>query len=435
MQTLAQLRSGALKGAVSLKLSEGLSEVPKEIFELADTLEVLDLSHNKLKALPTDFGRLTKLRICFCSYNLFTVLPEVLADCPLLDIVGFKANQIETVPPLSLNPNIRWLILTDNNITELPGEIGRCARMQKLMLAGNRLSELPEELSNCRNLALLRISANRLKELPKWLLSMPKLSWLAFSGNLFNVSPASILLPFVGWDKLEILNVLGEGASGIIYKGVKGTEDAKREVAVKVFKGAVTSDGRPECEMNTFIAAGAHPGLVGLVGRVAGHPDGKHGLVMELIPEHFHNLGLPPSFESCTRDVFAGDVKLSVGQALKIAATIASVAAQLHRKGIMHGDLYAHNTLVDDEGNTLFGDFGAASFYDRTDATTAFALERIEVSAFGHLLDDLLFLAGKTEETPYLMKLEKLRDAAITPDVMSRPGFQYLNDELMKLQG
>ncbi len=434
MQTLAQLRSGALKGAVSLKLSEGLSEFPKEIFELADTLEVLDLSHNKLKELPADLGRLTKLRIFFCSYNLFTVLPEVLADCPLLDIVGFKANQIETVPLLSLNPNIRWLILTDNNIAELPGEIGRCARMQKLMLAGNRLSELPEELSNCRNLALLRISANRLTELPKWLLSMPKLSWLAFSGNLFSVSPDAVPLPFVGWNKLEILNVLGEGASGIIYKGVKGTEDVKREVAVKIFKGAVTSDGFPECEMNAFIAAGAHPGLVGLVGRVAGHPDGKHGLVMELIPEHFHNLGLPPSFESCTRDVFADDVKLSVEQALKIAATIASVAAQLHRKGIMHGDLYTHNTLVDDEGNTLFGDFGAAAFYDRTDATTAFALERIEVSAFGHLLDDLLFLAGKTEESPSLMKLEKLRDAAITPDVMSRPGFQYLNDELMKLQ-
>ncbi len=436
MQTLVQLRNGALKGTVSLKLSEELSHFPEEIFELADTLEVLELSRNKLKELPADFGRLKKLRIFFCSENLFTVLPEVLGDCPLLDIVGFKANKIETVPARALNPHIRWLILTDNCITALPKEIGHCDRMQKLMLAGNKLSELPKELSYCRNLSLLRISANRLTELPKWLLLMPKLSWLAFSGNLFSITITTDIasLPFVGWQELDTHHVLGEGASGVIYKGVKRSEAGEKDVAVKVFKGAVTSDGLPECEMNTFIAAGAHPGLVQLIGRIADHPEGKKGLVMELIAERFYNLGMPPSFDSCTRDVFAEDVSISMGQVLKIAGTIASIASQLHSKGIMHGDLYAHNTLVDNEGNTLFGDFGAASFYDKTDPEAAFALERIEVSAFGHMLDDLLSLCNETGEHPSLVKLEMLRDAATAHDVSSRPGFQYLNDELMKLQ-
>ena len=32
----------------------------------------------------------------------------------------------------------------------------------------------------------------------------------------------------------------------------------------------------------------------------------------------------------------------------------------------MHGDLYAHNTLIDKDANSLMGDFGAASFYDKT---------------------------------------------------------------------
>jgi len=433
MQTLAQLKSGALKGAVSLKLSEGLAQFPEEIFELADTLEVLDLSRNELKELPKDLGRLKKLKILFCSDNLFTGLPEVLADCPLLEMVGFKANRIATVNALSLNTNLRWLILTNNRIEELPKEIGNCHRMQKLALAGNLLTELPVELSHCRNLSLLRISANRLKELPEWLLSMPKLSWLAFSGNLFSTGRYIKPLPLIGWQELELQNVLGEGASGVISKAVWHNATGKKAVAVKVFKGDVTSDGLPEDEMNASIAAGLHPGLIPLIGQIEGHPDGKKGLVMELIAERFYNLGLPPSFDSCTRDVFTNNISLSTEQILKIASTIASVANQLHNNGILHGDLYAHNTLVDNEGNTLFGDFGAASFYDRTDTKVASALERLEVSSFGHLLDDLLSLNSELEHVT-VKKLELLRDISTAPDVSARPHFQYLCGELVKLQ-
>lgn len=431
MQTLQQLKAGELKGTVSLKLSEGLTHFPEEIFDLAETLEILDLSQNKLSALPADFGRLKKLRIFFASDNLFTVLPEVLADCPLLDITGFKANIIETVPPRSINTNLRWLILTNNRITSLPAEIGNCPRMQKLMLAGNRFTALPEELAQCRNLGLLRISANRLTQLPGWLLAMPKLSWLAFSGNLFNIKPAIPSIHVVDWNTLQINTLLGEGASGVIYKANLQTGSDQHEVAVKLFKGAVTSDGLPEDEMDTCVTAGEHPGLVKLIGQIANHPEGKKGLVMELIPPRFYNLGITPSFESCTRDVFKPGMTLGTQQVLKIALTVASVAAQLHSKGISHSDLYAHNILIDDEGNTLFGDFGAACFYDKTDTEPAFALQRLEVSAYGCLLDDLLGLCKETNNISD--QISALRDACMTLEVLSRPDFQHLTKELEKL--
>jgi hypothetical protein len=426
MQTLLQLKQGTLKGAAYLKLSEGLDYFPEEIFELTETLETLDLSFNKLTALPVDFGRLKKLKVFFCSENLFSTLPEVLADCPLLDIVGFKSNRIETVPGQSINPNLRWLILTNNKIADLPPAIGQCARMQKLMLAGNQLKELPQELKNCQNLSLLRISANRLTALPDWLLTMPKLSWLAFSGNLFNKKPDVLPVAFIDWGKLEINQLLGEGASGMIYKAnlLSGAEN--KEAAVKVFKGAVTSDGYPDDEMSAYIAAGAHPGLANLMGQILAHPEGKTGLVMELIPPHFFNLGMPPSLDSCTRDVFKENFSLSLQQVLKIAATIASLAAQLHDKGIMHGDLYAHNTLIDEDGNTLFSDFGAASFYDKADFKTAHAFERMEVSAYGYLLDDLLFLCNEKGNENALNKITELKNECLVPDISSRPGFKYL---------
>ncbi|MDN3547794.1 leucine-rich repeat-containing protein kinase family protein [Mucilaginibacter aquaedulcis] len=433
MQTLEQLRNGELKGAVSLKLSEGLSQFPNEIFDLADTLEKLDLSCNKLSELPADFGRLKKLKILFCSENLFTVLPEVLADCPLLDIVGFKSNIIEKVPAKALNTNIRWLILTNNKIIELPTQIGNCSRMQKLMLAGNKLKELPAELSNCNNLSLLRIAANQLSQLPKWLLNMPKLSWLAFSGNSFNIKPKINTIPLIHHEQLEMSHQLGEGASGIISKANWRVNDQRKEVAIKIFKGAVTSDGLPEDEMLTYIAAGSHHGLVKLLGQVSAHPEGKQGLVMELISHRFFNLGNPPNFVSCTRDVFDESMRLSVQQVIKIATTIASLAAQLHEKGVMHGDLYAHNILIDEDGNTLFGDFGAACFYDKIDEELSKALERIEVSAYGYLLDDLLTLCEKTVKDQPLLKLKSLRDACIGSDVKARPEFRFIANEMLKL--
>lgn len=434
MQSLDQLIRGELKDTVSLKLSEGLSVFPVEIFELSESLEVLDLSRNNLSTLPADFGRLKKLRIFFCSENQFRILPEVLGDCPALEMVGFKSNQIEAIPERSLNPNLRWLILTDNRIETLPTEIGNCRRMQKLMLAGNRLTALPDTLQNCSNLALLRISANRLSTLPTWLLNMPRLSWLAFSGNPFCSRPALPSLIPVDWSDLEIAEVLGEGASGVIYKANRTVGSRTEEVAVKIFKGAVTSDGFPEDERTAYIAAGQHTGLPILLGEIDGHPEGKRGLVMELIPSRFYNLGLPPSLESCTRDVFAAESTLSVAQVLKVAGTIAALAEQLHARGIIHGDLYAHNTLIDHDGNTLFGDFGAASFYDKADVEKAILLEALEVNAYGQLLDDLLFLCHAQADQQLLNDLSSIRDKCIHPDVNTRPGFGTLSRIISSLE-
>ena len=44
MLTLEQLRAGKLAGARHLKIACGLERFPREIFDLADTLEILDLS-------------------------------------------------------------------------------------------------------------------------------------------------------------------------------------------------------------------------------------------------------------------------------------------------------------------------------------------------------------------------------------------------------
>lgn len=64
--------------------------------------------------------------------------------------------------------------------------------------------------------------------------------------------------------------------------------------------------------------------------------------------------------------------------------------AYLHEKGICHGDLYAHNVLVDETGATVLCDFGASFFYpSERHKEQSFALEGLEVRAFGLMARDM----------------------------------------------
>ena len=328
MHTLDQLRAGQLHGLKRLNLSTGLTEFPREIFALADTLEVLNLSSNALCFLPDELPYLHKLKVLFCSNNQFTEVPAVLGQCPNLSMIGFKANRIRTLPGAALPPLLRWLILTDNQLEELPAEIGNCAQLQKLMLAGNRLAALPATLANCTNLELLRIAANQLPELPPWLLALPRLAWLAYAGNPFAERAEAAALArhpiqAIDWEELTLEQQLGEGASGVIYRA-RRQYPSPSEVAVKLFKGAVTSDGLPHSEMAACISAGAHPHLIAVQGRIAHHPAGAEGLVLDLIAPAFGNLAGPPSLASCTRDVYAASTEFQLEVALRIASGIAN---------------------------------------------------------------------------------------------------------------
>ena len=357
--TLEALTSGQFDGHLQepikrLKMAEGLTQFPREIFKFSQSLEILDLSNNQLDRLPDDFGRLKKLKILFMSYNNFDHVPAVLADCPALEMIGMKANGIKTVAEHALPDTTRWLILTDNNIERLPHSMGKLTQLRKLALSGNRLQSLPDSMANCQALELVRLSANQLTVLPDWLLSLPKLSWLAFAGNpLCDVSKRAghaesghaessheerKAMVELSLKDIELGEQIGEGASGLIYKArfykarcsVDDLSDGDEDVAVKLFKGAITSDGYPADEVSTCLQAGEHPNLIKNLATIrAQSHDGQDqlGLVMTLIPPHFDNLGLPPSLATCTRDTFEQGTAFELETIKDIVSSMADVMA------------------------------------------------------------------------------------------------------------
>ena len=227
---------------------------------------------------------------------------------------------------------------------------------------------------------------------------------------------------------------MGEGASGVIHQALwHGAAD--KHAAVKLFKGALTSDGLPHSEMAACIMAGAHPNLIAVHGKIDDHPQGKKGLVMSLIAADFINLAGPPSLESCTRDIYNDATRFSLKAVVTMVLGIAAAAQHLHARGIMHGDLYAHNILHDAAGNALLGDFGAASFFSHEDEQRAQALQRIEVKAFSCLLEELLqrcCSAGESETTLNALAALQMRCAYSTP--AARPLFAEILQILQRVQ-
>jgi hypothetical protein len=397
------------------------------VFDLADTLEVLNLSGNQLTSLPRDLPCLHRLKAIFCSDNAFAHLPDVLGECPSLEVVGFKANRITEVPGAALPLSLRWLILTDNAVRILPPELGQRPALQKLMLAGNLLGSLPTTLANAQRLELVRLAANQLPVLPAWLLELPRLSWLALAGNPLGWHrPSPVPIERMGWHQLQQCELLGEGASGLIYR--VQPHDGGAGLALKLFKGAVTSDGLPEHELAACLAAGQHPSLCTPQAELANHPQGRRGLLLPLIPGSHTNLAGPPSLDSCTRDIYPTGLRITAANVLRLAQDVAGAMAHLHQQGVMHGDLYAHNILWNPaNGRAVLSDFGAATLLPVNQPRLSLALQALEVRAFGHLLEELLVCALPTDEhTRALASMTAMAQACLALQAADRPGMTEL---------
>jgi hypothetical protein len=424
MNTLAELNTGKLAGAKHLQLVEQLSEFPADIFKLADTLEVLDLSNNNLSDLPDEFACLHRLKRVFLSFNQFKHVPKVLAKCPALIMVAFKGNQISKFAPNSLPKKIEWLILTDNNLHELPEDFGNYTQLKKLALAGNKLKHLPTSMANCTNLELVRLSANNLTKLDDWLIELPKLAWLAFAGNDFNKAQCltKSTLKNTPLENFQLKKVIGQGASGVIHLA----KAEQTSVAVKLFKGAITSDGYPLDEVNCCLQAGNHTHLINVLSYI--EQSEQLGLVMELIDTNYTNLGLPPSLQTCTRDTFNDGCNYPIEAVYKIAKQMANTLTHLHDNYVSHGDIYAHNTLINEQYDMLFGDFGAATNLAMLSVYQQQRIQLIEVRAFGYLVEDLLSTVSSADKQNDLFdKMSDIATRAINTAIASRPSFKALN--------
>lgn len=397
----------------------GATEFPRAAYELAPEIEVLDMSHNQLTHLPDDLARFSHMRVGFFSGNPLGEVPRVLADCEQLALVGLKSCGITDMRPNSLPANIKGIILTDNQLTMLPPTIGaEYPSLKKLMLTGNRLQTLPESLSSHENLELLRVAANGMSSAPEWLKELPSLAWYSDAGNPMHGTHETVSTQEYRADDIAFGELLGESSKNQVYQATINGD----QVAVKLFGKGITTDGLPEDDIQAGLLAGSHSGLIGALGVY--RDENRTGLVMPLIPASYRVLANPPDFATLTRDVYMLDTTMSTMKSETIARDVAEALRHLHTQGVMHGDVYAHNILVNGDGHAVLGDFGAASLYDPADRAEEWR-QQLDVLGFGRLVEEL---ARHTREDA--ARLQAISAYCTKSSGSERPTFAQLCEEL-----
>ncbi|XP_040008961.1 amphoterin-induced protein 2-like [Xiphias gladius] len=145
-------------------------------FDLPSYATRLDLSHNAVTALPTDwipepFDRLATLvlsrnSISRIEVNAFTVMPHLLH----LDLSSNRLTVLNLSLFTGLN-ELKELLLFDNQIVQInPGAFSDLYSLQRLYLSGNRLTAFPVGLycehEGPLNLTFLDLSYNNLSKVP-----------------------------------------------------------------------------------------------------------------------------------------------------------------------------------------------------------------------------------------------------------------------------
>jgi len=152
--------------------------------------------------------------------------------------------------------------------------------------------------------------------------------------------------------QLEILELLGQGGMGVVYKARQRQLD--RLVAVKILPPQI---GQTEAFAERFtrearsLARLSHPRIVIIYD--FGHTEaGLYYFIMEYVDG-----------TDLRRVIQTGD--LSASEALKIIPQICEALQYAHEEGIVHRDIKPENILLNKKGQVRIADFGLAKLLDR----------------------------------------------------------------------
>ncbi len=145
---------------------------------------------------------------------------------------------------------------------------------------------------------------------------------------------------------LEIVEMLGQGGMGVVYKALQ--KNLNRTVALKVLSPQLSAD--PEfVERFTrearALASLSHPNIVGI------YDSGIHDHVPYLVMEYVDGTPL--------RKMLASK-KLTPERVLEVIPQICDALHYAHAQGVVHRDIKPENILIDRAGRVKIADFGLA---------------------------------------------------------------------------
>lgn len=341
-----------------------VQKIDVKIFEQYKDTEILDLSHGLFDDLPAELANLKKLKVLFLSYGKIKKISTVVRKLESLQFLGARSCEIDAISEDCLPTNLKWITLTNNNLYSLPKSIGKLKKLQKLLLTKNKISFIPKEILQCQNLELLRISLNNLIVSPLPMLSdLPSLSWYSDSSNLYNIDDNINKLKKYKTKDLSIISTIVDSPNSRVDRVLLNNTNA----VLKIFKNEFVSDGSGTNEIMINSRLKGHPNLMAPLGYLEDQGKNINGLIIEDLSNEYSPIASPPSFNTCTRDIYNGfSITKEAGQT--IVKSIKDVCNHIHNLEIMHGDIYGHNIYLSSLSSQIkIGDFGAASIIPRNE--------------------------------------------------------------------
>ncbi len=144
--SLEEAMNASKDSVFSLKLKERLKEVPLEVFTQFPNLQLLDLSKNRIKEIPSQIGLLKKLKKLILFKNKIESLPPQLGELEDLRELIINQNELETLPEeIGKLKKLRYIDMWSNNITGLPGTMAEMWALEEVDLRVIVMTEAEQE--------------------------------------------------------------------------------------------------------------------------------------------------------------------------------------------------------------------------------------------------------------------------------------------------
>jgi non-specific serine/threonine protein kinase/serine/threonine-protein kinase len=155
----------------------------------------------------------------------------------------------------------------------------------------------------------------------------------------------------------RIVELLGEGGMGAVYRGVREDGDFHQQIAIKLVKRGMDTNAilRRFRAERRILAKLDHPNICKLLDGGVTHDDLPY-FVMEYLQ------GTPIH-------IYCQQRRLTVPERLNLFMQVCGAVEYSHRNLVVHRDLKAKNILVTEEGIPKLLDFGIAKLLDRDSST------------------------------------------------------------------
>lgn len=190
-----------------------LRKIPGMLSPMMQNLEVLDVSRNQISKYAQNIINLGNLQELYAGNNKMEEIPEEVCKLPLT-VLDFSNNQLTRIPERTLlgfkgvgiadlRKSLQKLILSGNQISEIPGEVRDLKMLRVLDVSRNNLGKIPDiVVYGLKVLDELYFDGNGLTEVPENISNLWRLRVLSLGDNNIKLLPGSVC----GLKYLEELN-------------------------------------------------------------------------------------------------------------------------------------------------------------------------------------------------------------------------------------